>query len=256
MKRKKMVKYAQIAVAFLLIAALVTVAIVMYPRPTASDYFTFSDLEAEYESPVGSATQTINVKRLNFTVMPIRGNATNFTIDPGGSTDPRDYYYSEIKNGTKQTMNVRLNTPVQSIKNGTTYPFTLFVHCDQIEGNITLQIRRKASEYFIFTDLGGEGERISNLSDVVKLQKLYLAAIPVKGNATEFHIDPGGDTDPIEFYEPRIDNGTSHVMEVTLNSAVQSTKSGGTYPFKIFVYCAEAEGYVTLQLPEEHVIIY
>jgi hypothetical protein len=256
LKRKKMMKYAEIAVVVLLIAAIVTVAIIMYPHPKASDYFVFSDLEAEYESSVVSSTQTINIKRLNLTVMPIGGNATNFTINPGGNTDPLDYYYPQIKNGTKQTIEVALNSPVQSIENGTTYPFTIFVHCDEIEGNVTLQIRRKASDYFIFTDLGAQAESMANSSDVLKLHVLYFTVIPVGGNATEFHIDPGGKTDPLESYTPRIDNGTSHLIEATLANAVQSTKNGNTYPVRIFVYCAEAEGFVTLQIPEENVDVF
>ena len=257
LKRKRMMKYIKIAVGVLLIAALVTAAIIMYPRPQVSNYFAFSDVEAEYEVSAGAATtETINIKRLNVTVMPIGGDATNFTINPGGNTDPLDYYYPEIKNGTEQTIEVTLNSPVRSIKKGNTYPFTVFVHCDEVEGNVTLQIRLKASDYFIFTDLGAEGERLSNSSYVLKLQKLYLAAVPVLGNATEFYIDPGGNTPSLDFYEPRIDNGTSHVIEATLTNAVQSTKNGNTYPVRIFVYCAEAEGYVTLQIPEENVIIY
>jgi len=256
LKRKKMMKYAKIAVVVVLIAALITVAIVMYPGPKASDYFAFSDVEAEYESLVGRTTDIINVRGLNLTVMPIGGDASNFTINPGGNTDPRDYYYPEIKNGTKQTIRVTLNSTVQSIKFEKTYPFTIFVHCDEIEGNVTLQIRLRASDYFIFTDLGAEAESFANSSNVIKLQKLYLTAIPVGGNATEFYINPGGDTDPLQFHEPRIDNGTSHVIEAILQNAVQSTKNGSTYPVEIFVYCAEAEGYVTLQIPEEYVIIY
>jgi len=420
LKRKKMMKYAEISVVVLLIVALVAVAIVMYPRTKASDYFAFSDVEAEYESSVGSATPTINVQRLNLTVMPIGGDATNFTINPGGNTDPLDYYYSEIKNGTEQTIEVTLNSPVQSIKNGTTYPFTIFVHCDEIEGNVTLQIRSKASDYFIFTDLGAEattvgssatgvkqavsvwidpetvavnpadyhmGDRFNvtvwtntyqndtdratfawqiainfngsllsatrtgytngstsqffsghstvpvspiitttsasigesligtdsrapgngslcwiemqikmaptgdatltgaiaidgsntflltnestqipftkydsvykyGFAPNIKIGKLYIVVIPVEGNATEFHIDPGGNTDPIDFYEPKIDNGTSHSIEATLTNTVQSTRDGNAYPVRIFVYCAEAEGYVTLRIPVESVILY
>jgi len=257
LKRKKMTKYAEIVVSILLVAALVTVAIVMYPHPKASDYFIFSDLEAEYEISAGATNvQTIGVRRLNLTVMPIGGDATNFTISPAGSTDPNNRYYPQIKNGTKQKIELALNNPVQTAKNGSTYPFTVFVHCNEVEGNVTLQIRLKASDYFIFTDLGASAESFGNSTDVVKLRNLYLTVIPILGNATEFHIDPGGGTDTLQFYEPRIDNGTRHVMEVSLTNAVQSVKNGNTYPVKIFVYCAEAEGYVTLQIPEENVDIY
>jgi hypothetical protein len=259
LKKRRVIRYVEIAVVVLLVAALVAVAIVMYnTRPNASDYFAFSDVGAEYESLIGNTIQTIKIQRLNFTVTPVGGNATNFHIDPypGDNTDPIDYYYSEIKNGTKQTIEVTLNNPVQSIKNGTTYPFTIFVYCDEAKGNVTLQIRLKASDYFAFSELGAEYESINGTENIVKIRTLHFAVTPVGGNATEFHIDPGGHTDPVEYYYPIIENGTSQAIDVQLAEAVLCTKNGTTFPFELFVYCAEAEGDVTLQIPQENMFEY
>jgi hypothetical protein len=258
LKKRRTIKYVEIAAVVLLIAALVTVAIIIYKAaPKASDYFAFSDLGAEYET-ISDNTQIINVKQLNLTVMPIGGNATNFHIDPypGDKSDPKDYFYPEIVNGTKQTIQVTLDSPVQSIKNGTTYPFTIFVYSDEAQGNVTLQIRLRASDYFAFSDLGAEYETISNNTQIIRIKNLYLAVTPIGGNATNFHIDPGGKTDPIDYFYPEIVNGTKQTIQVTLNYAVQSIKNGTTYPFTIRVYCDEAEGSVTLHIPEAFVTPY
>jgi hypothetical protein len=151
LKKKRAMRYAEIAVVVLLIAGLVTVAIVFYnpnappepKKPKAADYFAFSDLGAETETGAGNATPVIRIKTLYLAVTPVGGNATSFHIDPGGNTDPVDYYYPEIKNGTKQTIEVTLTSAVQSIKNGTTYPFKIKVYCAETDDNaqdVTLQI--------------------------------------------------------------------------------------------------------------------
>lgn len=148
LRKKRTVRYVEIAVVVLLVAALVTVAIFFYnpntppekPKLKASDYFAFSDLGAEYESSVANTTQIIKIKNLYLAVTPTGGNATSFHIDPGGNTDPLNYYYPEIKNGTKETIDVILDSDVQSIKNGTSYPFTIKVYSNEAEGYVTLQI--------------------------------------------------------------------------------------------------------------------
>lgn len=111
----------------------------------------------------------------------------------------------------------------------------------------------KAVDYFAFSDLGAQYQIVANTDRIIKISVVYLTVTPIEGNATSFHIDPGGYTDPIQYYYPEIKNGTSQAIEVQLSQQVSSTKSGTTYPMKIFVYCAEAEGYVTLQIPETSV---
>jgi hypothetical protein len=114
----------------------------------------------------------------------------------------------------------------------------------------------KATDYFAFTELSAEYESVNGTINVVKLKTIHFAIMPVGGNATEFHVDPGGATDPIDYYYPRIENGTSQVIDVTLVQEVLSTKNGDTYPFKLFVYCAQAEGYVTLKIPQTSMFQY
>jgi hypothetical protein len=111
----------------------------------------------------------------------------------------------------------------------------------------------KAVDYFAFSGLGAEYESVANTDRIIKISVVYLTVTPIGGNATSFHIDPGGYTDPLDYWYPEIKNGTSQVMEVQLSQQVSSTKNGTIYPMKIFVYCSEAEGYVTLQIPETSV---
>jgi hypothetical protein len=145
--KRKRVKYAEIAAVVLVTVALVWVAVTSLnpspppekPKLKAEDYFTFSDLTAEYE-PVGNTSEFIRVKTLHLTVTPIGGNATSFHIDPGGLTNPLDYYYPEIRNGTPQDIEVQLQQAVQITKKGSVYPMKIFVYCSEAEGNVTLQI--------------------------------------------------------------------------------------------------------------------
>lgn len=111
----------------------------------------------------------------------------------------------------------------------------------------------KAENYFAFSELGADYESVNGTDKIIKVKTLYLTVTPIGGNATSFHIDPGGNTDPLNYYYPEIMNGTSEQMEVQIQNAVMSSKTGTTFPMKIFVYSAEAEGYVTLQIPETNV---
>jgi hypothetical protein len=78
---------------------------------------------------------------------------------------------------------------------------------------------------------------------------------PVGGNATNLHLEVGGFTDPLDanLYWPKMLNGTSESVEVSLASERLITKTGTTYPIRIRVYCDEAEGDVTLQIPEDRI---
>jgi hypothetical protein len=146
-KKRKMLKYAEIAVAALLIAAVVIALVIFYspnppavnPKAEATDYFSFSDLGAEYQSVTGT-NSVIRVKVLYLTITPVKGNATNVTLFPTGYTSALDYFLEDIANGTSRTVEVSLQSAVQSVKNGTTFPFRLKINSDQAAGYVMLQI--------------------------------------------------------------------------------------------------------------------
>jgi hypothetical protein len=112
-----------------------------------------------------------------------------------------------------------------------------------------------AVDYFVFTELTAEYVPVGNTDKMIKVTFFHLNMTPVGGNATNLHLEVGGYTDPLDanLYWPKIVNGTSESVEVSLVGERLITKTGTTYPIRIRLYCDEAEGYVTLQIPENMV---
>ena len=112
-----------------------------------------------------------------------------------------------------------------------------------------------AVDYFVFTELTAEYVPVDNENKMIKVTFFHLNMTPVGGNATNLHLEVGGFTDPLDanLYWPKMMNGTSESVEVSLSSQRLITKTGTTYPIRISVYCDEAEGDVTLQIPENMV---
>ena len=142
-----MIKYAEIAAAVLIVAAAVSILITAYnpnspptpPKVPAKDYFTFSDLGAEYEA-INGTDKMIKIRFLHLTLTPIGGNATDLHLEVSGYTDPLDYYYPEITNGTSKSIEVTLRSMRLVTKTGTTFPVPIRVYCTESEGYVTLQI--------------------------------------------------------------------------------------------------------------------
>jgi len=112
-----------------------------------------------------------------------------------------------------------------------------------------------ATEYFAFSDIAALAERYANTDKIIRIKQLYFNIIPIGGNATNVHINPFGNTDPINYYWGKITNGTSEAVEIMLNSAVQSVKKGTMFPIRVEIYSDQAEGYVTLEIPEDSVFL-
>lgn len=144
-----MIKYAEIAAAALIVAAVISMLIVFYnpnSPPTqskvpATDYFEFSDLGAEYFA-IDGTDKMIKIKFVYLTLTPVGGNATDLHLDMSGYTDPlaADLYYPEITNGTSKSIEVTLQSMRLVRKTGTTFPLQIGVYCKESEGYVTLQI--------------------------------------------------------------------------------------------------------------------
>jgi hypothetical protein len=148
-RKKKMLKYAEIAAAVLIVVAVVSILILAYnpnspPTPSkvpATDYFAFSDLGAEYE-PINGTDEMIKIKFLYLTLTPVGGNATGLHLEVSGYTDPldADLYYPIVTNGTSKPIEVTFQYVRVTTKTGTTFPLKIRVYCEESEGYVTLQI--------------------------------------------------------------------------------------------------------------------
>jgi len=147
-KRKRILKYVKIGAAAVLIAAVAIAAIIAYnssapskkPKEPASTYFTFSDLGAEFERVGVNVTNVIKVTSVHMVMTPIKGNATSVHIEAGGYTNPADYWYEKMENGTSTIIDVVLQSPIISTKNGTFFPVKMRIYSNEAEGDVILQI--------------------------------------------------------------------------------------------------------------------
>lgn len=149
LRKRKRIKYAKILAVFLT-ALIVSILIFVYYNPNApaqkpklppEDYFTFTELTAEYV-PVDAENKRIKVTFFHINLTPVGGNATNLHLEVGGFTDPLDanLYWPKMMNGTSESVEVSLVSERLVTKTGTTYPIRIRVYCDEAEGYVTLQI--------------------------------------------------------------------------------------------------------------------
>jgi len=148
-KRKRTVKYASITAAVLLIIVIVSLLLftlnqMNHPPPTKKspgEVFIFTPQGAEAENKTND-NKIILLRTIYFIMTPYAGDVTNVHLEPGGNTDPLNYFYTEIKNGTAIDVQIDLAEKILSIRNATTntYPYRIRVYSDQTDDYITLQI--------------------------------------------------------------------------------------------------------------------
>jgi hypothetical protein len=147
LRKKRIFKYAEIAAVVLTIVIVASLLIIFYnptenkpPKAAASDYFVFSNLEALYEA-INGTEDIIKMKTISFEMTPVKGNATNLVFNRlTGYTDPLNYYWKILENGTSTAVELQLQTRILATKNGTSFPVKLSIWCDQAEGEVILQV--------------------------------------------------------------------------------------------------------------------
>jgi|GEM_PF-3857395 len=85
------------------------------PKQDPNKYFLFLNAEAQGQKIQGSAT-ALKIEYLQFNLTPIGGDAHDVVIFAEGMTDPNNYWYQEIKNGTTQPIAIQFGNPIRVIK--------------------------------------------------------------------------------------------------------------------------------------------
>jgi len=137
---------AIILIAFSMVA--VIVGIILYQqlpkgskiKKDANEYFQFLDISALAERV---SEKVIRINYLFFKVVSVGGDAHNVVIFAEGMANPENYYYSEIKNGTEQNVEIQLFSQIQSVKQGDVYPITIRIRSDEAEGYVTLHLKEE-----------------------------------------------------------------------------------------------------------------
>jgi hypothetical protein len=95
---------------------------------------------------------------------------------------------------------------------------------------------------------------VPDSNTIIRISLLYFNLTATGGAAHHVVIFAQGMTAPEDYYYDEILNGTTVSLEVQFKYHVQSTKQEAGFPIDIRIYSDEAEGYVTLFIPESNVI--
>jgi hypothetical protein len=85
------------------------------PKQDPNKYFLFLNAEAQGQKLSGSTT-ALKIEYLQFNLMPVSGDAHDVVIFTEGMTNPKDYWYPEIKNGTTKSIAIQFAVPIRVIK--------------------------------------------------------------------------------------------------------------------------------------------
>jgi hypothetical protein len=144
-RKRKLKKKIWMAPLFIGIA-LIVIWIIFYYNPqtnkkSLTEYFGFSEISALATAVPGTNNTVIRISLLYFELTPIGGDAHNVVVFVQGMTDPTDYYYPEILNGTAQPQEINLQSAIQTVKQEAGFPVKVKIRSDETgEGNITLYI--------------------------------------------------------------------------------------------------------------------
>jgi len=143
-KRKKKLKKSTLAVAtfFTIIVVILAISIITeyknqnLPKPSSSEYFRIENASA-WAVPFGSNQDVLKVVALGFYIKPIKGNATDVFIDPGGQIDPIDYYFKQINCNQTEPVDIQYANPTYPLayKEGELYVITIKVWCKETDWN-------------------------------------------------------------------------------------------------------------------------
>ena len=85
------------------------------PKQDPNKYFLFLNAEAQGQK-LSSSTIALKIEYLQFNLKPIGGDAHDVVIFAEGMTNPNNYWYQEIKNGTTQPIAIQFGNPIVAKK--------------------------------------------------------------------------------------------------------------------------------------------
>uniref|UniRef100_A0A7C4TJA0 Uncharacterized protein n=1 Tax=candidate division WWE3 bacterium TaxID=2053526 RepID=A0A7C4TJA0_UNCKA len=143
-KRNKRIKNSTLAVTvfFTLIVAILAISFITEhknenpPKPSSREYFKVENASAWAEA-FDSSQNVLKVKAIGFYITPIKGNATDVFIDPGGQIDPIDYYFKQINCNQTEPVDIQYANPTYPLayKEGELYTITIKIWCAETDWN-------------------------------------------------------------------------------------------------------------------------
>lgn len=121
-----------------------------------------------------------------------------------------------------------------------------------------IQVRQESSKYFAFSLFGGGVVRDSTAfggsNTTIKIIELVFTFTPVGGDASEVTIFSEGSIAPTDYFWLNIPNGTSTIVDIQYEHGITSRKQANGYPVTFRLFSHEANGDITLVIPEDDVI--
>lgn len=119
----------------------------------------------------------------------------------------------------------------------------------------TQRFKMDPNEYFVFLDVSAFGYHPQNAPNIIRVKMMHFKMMPIGGDANNVVIFVEGIVNPANYYYPQIKNGTEQVVEIIFPNELQIRRGEKGYPVKIRIRADEAEGYVTIWLEEDMLLV-
>lgn len=118
-----------------------------------------------------------------------------------------------------------------------------------------IQVRQESSKYFAFSDFGAmrDSTAFGGSNTTIKIIELVFTFTPVGGDANEVTVFSEGSVAPTDYFWLHIQNGTATYVDIQYAHGITSTKQANGYPVTFRLFSHEANGDITLVIPEENV---
>jgi hypothetical protein len=111
--------------------------------------------------------------------------------------------------------------------------------------------KKAPNECFEFSDVSALSE--SRIANAIRIKVLFFN-MTAKCDVNHVVIFAQGMANPNDYYWIKIANGTTVQVEITFPSALLSVRQEEGFPVTLRIYSDEAEGKVTLYIPESNII--
>jgi len=118
-----------------------------------------------------------------------------------------------------------------------------------------IQVKQESSKYFAFSEFGAirDAASFGGSNTTIKIIELVFTFTPVGGDASEVTVFSEGSIEPTDYFWENIPNGTLTYVDIQYAHGITSRKQANGYPVTFRLFSHEADGDITLVIPEEDV---
>jgi PKD repeat protein len=117
-----------------------------------------------------------------------------------------------------------------------------------------IQVRQESSKYFAFSEFGAAARTFGGINTTIKIIELTFTFTPVGGDANEVTVFAEGGVAATDYFWLHIQNGTLTYVDIQYEHGITSSKQANGYPVTFRLFSHEANGDITLVIPEGDII--